>query len=91
MSAAFDVAIAGGGVMGLSTAFHLLEREPRMKVAVVERDPTYARASTPRSAGGVRLQFSLPENVAMSAYGLAFYKTFGETMAVEGERPEIGL
>ena len=91
MKASFDVAVIGGGVMGLSTAFHLLEREPGLKVAVVERDPTYARASTPRSAGGVRLQFSLPENVAMSAYGLAFYKTFGETMAVAGERPEIGL
>ncbi|MDA1070111.1 MAG: FAD-binding oxidoreductase [Proteobacteria bacterium] len=91
MTTSFDVAVIGGGVMGLSTAFHLLEREPGLKVAVVERDPTYARASTPRSAGGVRLQFSLPENVAMSAYGLAFYKTFGETMAVAGERPEIGL
>jgi len=85
-----DVAIMGGGVMGLSTAWHLLAREPGLAVTVVERDPSYARASTPRSAGGVRLQFSLPENVAMSAYGLAFYKAFGETMAIGGERPEIG-
>ena len=91
MSRSFDVAVIGGGVMGLSTAFHLLEREPGLKVAVIERDPTYERASTPRSAGGVRLQFSLPENVAMSAYGLAFYKTFGEVMAVDGEMPDIGL
>ena len=50
MTTSFDVAVIGGGVMGLSTAFHLLEREPGLKVAVVERDPTYARASTPRSA-----------------------------------------
>ncbi len=91
MNPSFDVAVIGGGVMGLSTAFHLLEREPGLKVAVIERDPTYARASTPRSAGGVRLQFSLPENVAMSAYGLAFYKTFGTVMAVEGEQSDIGL
>jgi FAD-dependent oxidoreductase domain-containing protein 1 len=91
VSRSFDVAVIGGGVMGLSTAFHLLEREPGLKVAVIERDPTYERASTPRSAGGVRLQFSLPENVAMSAYGLAFYKTFGEVMAVDGEKPDIGL
>jgi len=91
VSASFDIAVIGGGVMGLSTAFHLLEREPGLKVAVIERDPTYARASTPRSAGGVRLQFSLPENVAMSSYGLAFYKTFGAVMAVAGEQPDIGL
>ena len=91
MSGALDVAVIGGGVMGLSTAFHLLERDPGLQVAVIERDPTYARASTPRSAGGVRLQFSLPENVAMSAYGLSFYKSFGEIMAVGGEQPDIGL
>ena len=85
-----DVVIVGGGVMGMSTAYHLLARDPGLAVTVIERDPTYEKASTPRSAGGVRLQFSLPENVAMSAYGLAFYKAFGQTMAVGGERPEIG-
>jgi L-2-hydroxyglutarate oxidase LhgO len=40
VSGALDVAVIGGGVMGLSTAFHLLERDPGLQVAVVERDPT---------------------------------------------------
>jgi glycine/D-amino acid oxidase-like deaminating enzyme len=88
---AFDVVIVGAGVMGLSSAYHLLSRDPGLKVAVVERDPTYEFASTPRSAGGVRQQFSLPENVAMSRYGLAFYQHFAEHVAVDGEAPDIGL
>ena len=85
----FDAVIVGGGVMGLSTAWHLLDREPGLKLCVVERDPTYALASTPRSLGGVRQQFSLAENICMSQYGRAFYLAFPEAMAVDGERPDI--
>jgi glycine/D-amino acid oxidase-like deaminating enzyme len=33
-----DVAIVGGGYLGLWTAWHLLEREPSTRIAIVERD-----------------------------------------------------
>ena len=33
-----DVAIVGGGLTGLWTALHLLQRDPALRVAVVERD-----------------------------------------------------
>ena len=87
---ACDVAIVGAGVMGLSTAWHLLSREPGLDVTLVERDPSWEFASTARSLGGVRQQFSLPENIRMSQYGRAFYRAFGETMAVDGDEPDIG-
>ncbi|MBC6440703.1 MAG: FAD-binding oxidoreductase [Rhodospirillales bacterium] len=86
----FDIVIVGGGVMGLSTAWHLLDREPGLRVCVIERDPTYEFASTPRSLGGVRQQFSVAENIRMSQYGRQFYTVFAETMAVDGEKPDIG-
>jgi glycine/D-amino acid oxidase-like deaminating enzyme len=41
---------------------------------VFESDASYARASAPRSAGGIRQQFSLPVNVALSLYGIDFLK-----------------
>ena len=87
----FDVVIVGGGVMGCSSAWHLMMRAPDLKVAVIERDPTYTHASTPRSAGGVRQQFSIAENVEMSQYGLAFYQTFGDHMAIDGDKPDVSL
>ena len=87
----FDVVIVGGGVMGCGSAYHLMSREPGLKVAVIERDPSYEFASTPRSAGGVRQQFSVAENVAMSRYGLGFYQAFAEHMAIDGDGPDVGL
>jgi hypothetical protein len=45
---------------------------------VIEKDPTYTHASTPLSVGGIRQQFSLPENIHMSKYGAAFIKEIQE-------------
>ncbi len=81
--------IVGGGVIGSSVAYHLAALEPGIRVVVVERDRTYARASTTLSVGGVRVQFSLPENVRISLYAQQVFERFEEEMAVEGDRPSI--
>ena len=59
-----DVVIIGGGVMGSSIAYHL-KSDPHFigSVAVIERDPTYARASSALSASLIRQQFSTPLNI----------------------------
>ena len=80
-----DIAIIGGGVVGSAIAYHLGAAGAGARVTVIERDPSYEFASTPRSAGGVRQQFSLPENIRMSRYGLAVYRDFETLMAVDGE------
>jgi glycine/D-amino acid oxidase-like deaminating enzyme len=64
----YDVVIAGGGIMGAAAAVHLLRDEPGLNVVIVEPDPAYALAATPRSSGGIRQLFSCPENIAMSQY-----------------------
>ncbi len=87
----YDVIIVGGAVMGSSVAYHLLAAEPKMKVAVVERDPTYTQASTTLSLGGVRIQFSLRENIQISLYAQELFSRFEEEMAVAGERPFLNF
>jgi glycine/D-amino acid oxidase-like deaminating enzyme len=90
--ASYDVAIVGGGVIGSSIAYHLAA-EPAFggSILVVERDPSYADGSTARSAGAIRQQFSTPENIAMSRFGIGFMREAGERLAVDGEAAEIGL
>ena len=76
-----DIQIIGGGIIGSSIAYHLARDGRAGRVTVIERDATYAEASTPRSLGGLRQQFSLPENVLMSQYGLGVYRNFERDMA----------
>ncbi len=84
-----DVIIIGGAITGSSIAYHLARDGRAGRVTVIERDPTYELASTPRSLGGVRRQFSLAENVLMSHYNLEVYTTFEALMAVDGEAAPI--
>jgi glycine/D-amino acid oxidase-like deaminating enzyme len=86
-----DVAIIGGGAIGAAVAYHLKTASPALSVTVIERDPTYRLASTPRASGGVRRLFSLPENIELSNYSIPFFENFAETMAVDGTPAEIGF
>lgn len=86
----FDVVIIGGGVIGNAIAYFLAGPVGfKGSIAVIEKDPTYESAATPRSAGGVRQQFSTPENIQMSAFGAAFIKSIGEHLSVEGEIADV--
>jgi len=86
-----DVAIVGGGAIGAAAAY-FLRRHPRSpSVVVIERDPSYQLASTPRASGGVRRLFSLPENIALSNFGIPFFETFDAEMAVAGEPAAINF
>ena len=85
----YDIVIIGGGIMGSATAFYLMTADPTLKVTVVERDPTYAQASTTLSVGNVRTQFSLKENIQISRYTLQVLNRFEEDMAVNSQKPKI--
>ena len=62
-----DVVIIGGGAVGCATAYALTHAASAPeRVIIIERDPSYRESSTPRSAGGVRQQFSTPENILLS-------------------------
>ena len=70
------VVIVGGGVIGSSIAYHLRRHDPALDVVVVERDPTYARASSRLAMGGVRQQFSSRPNIELAQYSVEFYRRF---------------
>lgn len=77
MGGSAEIAIVGGGVMGMSLAFWLVRMGAR-DVAVIEPDPSLARSSTARSAASIRQQFSTPVNVALSRFGIEFIRNVRE-------------
>jgi FAD-dependent oxidoreductase domain-containing protein 1 len=89
MSRGYNIVLIGGGIMGASTAYHLLSFDPHVKLAVVEKDPSYTYASTALSLGGIRIQFTLKENIYSSLYAQEVYSRFQEEMTVGDERPFI--
>jgi FAD-dependent oxidoreductase domain-containing protein 1 len=88
--ALYDTVIIGGGAVGASIAYHLALKCPDHKIAVVERDLKYTKASCMLSAGGIRQQFNLPENILMSCYSANFLHNVHESLAIPGEdAPDI--
>jgi FAD-dependent oxidoreductase domain-containing protein 1 len=85
----FDVVVIGGGIIGSSVAYFLLKEAPHLSVAVIEPDPTYEFASALRASGGCRVQFSRPENIAMSLFSIGFIKSFEATMATGGRAAPV--
>jgi FAD-dependent oxidoreductase domain-containing protein 1 len=81
---ATDVVIIGGGVVGSSIGYHLRQDGFDGRVLIVERDETYARASSNLAMGGIRQQFGSTVNIRLAQYSIEFYKDFDRRMSVRG-------
>ncbi len=82
-----DIVIIGGGVIGSACAYYLatMGAFPPGRVVLVERDMTFASCTTARSVGGIRQQFSTPENIAMSQATLALVRALKQTFGADAE------
>lgn len=47
----YDLAIIGGGIVGLATAFAIRQRHPGLRLAVIEKEPVLASHQTDRNSG----------------------------------------
>lgn len=82
----YDIVIVGGAIMGSSTAWWLTQQAGfDGRVLVVERDPTYAAASTTHTNSCIRQQFSTTLNVRISQFGAEFVTNLRRYM----DHPEV--
>ena len=89
-NASYDVVIIGGAIMGSSSAWFLSDNADfDGSILVVERDPTYAQASTSHTNSCIRQQFSSPVNIKISQFGAAFIKSFRERLGGSSGDPEV--
>ena len=73
MSQTADVVIIGAGILGGSVAYHLLERAPRLRVVVLEKEAEPGTGATAKATGGVRFQFSTPANVRLTQLSYRYF------------------
>ena len=69
-----SVVIIGGGIMGLSTAYHLA-RSGVTDIVLLEKGE-FGSGSTCKAAGGVRAQFSDAVNIELGWRSLKTFETF---------------
>lgn len=87
------IVIIGGGAIGSAIAyFTLADPSFRGSVTVIERDPSYTRASSALSASSIRQQFSSAINIQIGLYGIDFLRHIDRHLALaKGHKPDIGL
>jgi sarcosine oxidase subunit beta len=80
-----DILIVGGGIIGLSIAYHVVARAPAKTVVVLERESMVGQGATAKATGGMRHQFSTEANIRLSQLGIAAYRRFREEMGIDVE------
>ena len=83
-----SVVVVGGGVIGLSTAYHLA-RSGVPDVLLLERDEL-GSGSTCRAAGGVRAQFSDAVNIELGLRSLRTFETFEREFGQDIDLRQVG-
>jgi glycine/D-amino acid oxidase-like deaminating enzyme len=76
------IVIIGGGVIGSAIAAFLGERGAADGVMIIERDPSYRRASSALSTSSIRQQFSTALNIELSRAGIAFLRTVRDAVGL---------
>lgn len=75
-----DVVIVGGGVVGSGAGYQLRQDGFTGRITVIERDSSYARASSNLAMGGIRQQFGSAINIRMVQHSVSFYERFDSLM-----------
>ncbi len=83
-----SVTIIGGGVMGVSTAWHLA-RGGVQSILVIERN-LLGSGSSAKPLGGVRATFSDPGNILLAQRSLGAYERFGAEFGVDIGLRQVG-
>ena len=83
-----DVVIIGGGIIGVSIAYHLALKKAG-RIVLLEKGQL-GEGSTSRCVGGIRLQFSTEINICFSLESMKAFEHFEEEFGVDPEFKRIG-
>ncbi|MCL6577856.1 MAG: FAD-binding oxidoreductase [Candidatus Bathyarchaeota archaeon] len=69
-----DVLVVGAGILGLSAAYHIKNKNPKLNVLVVDKLGAAGQGSTAKSAAAFRCLFYSRTNFALADSSVEFYK-----------------
>lgn len=84
-----DAVIVGGGIIGMSVAFHLA-REKYGQIIVLEKELLLGTGATSKAAGGIRAQFSTKVNIQMSMLSEELFRRFKEDTGHDALFDQVG-
>jgi L-2-hydroxyglutarate oxidase len=85
-----DVIVVGGGILGLATAYRLLEARPELRLAVLEKEPELATHQTGHNSGVLHAGlYYAPGSLKarLCREGKAALESFAEAHDIPFERP----
>ncbi|MCE4605978.1 MAG: FAD-binding oxidoreductase [Desulfurococcales archaeon] len=82
----YDVLIVGGGIVGLSTAYHILKKDGSKKVLVIDKSHGIGGGDSGKSAAAFRAFFYSRTNLALAHSSIEFYKH-----VQENEKFDLGM
>jgi sarcosine oxidase, subunit beta len=89
MRSTADAVIIGGGIIGMSVAFHLA-RANYGSIVLVEKEQFTGSGATSKAAGGIRAQFSTKVNIEMSMLSIDAFERFKEDTGSDALFDQVG-
>lgn len=81
-----DVVVVGAGIMGVSSAYHIVRNSPKKKVLLLDRRGGPGQGNTGRSNAMFRNTFSSSDNQTLADASISFY-----LRTQEDSREDLGL
>ena len=89
MRTSADAVVIGGGIIGLSVAFHLAKAKYG-QIVVLEKEELLGMGATTKAAGGIRAQFSTKVNIQMSMLSERLFEQFKEDTGSDALFDQVG-
>ncbi len=80
MARVSDIIIIGAGVAGLSIAYHLVQRNKKLRITVLEKEKFHGAGATAQCTGGIRHQFTNPVNIQLTKISYPHFLRFASEM-----------
>lgn len=87
MKKTYDIAVIGGGIIGMATAYYLSLKNKN--IILIERD-TIGSGSTSRCIGGIRQQFSTPSSIRIMKENIKLFSEMEEEFGFSVEFEQGG-